>query len=122
MRKIPQRKDRKREKRSKDRRPKSKRRKDSAEVSQYYHSLALEIVKILPKKDMTFVNQKFFCVYCNMFYCVDFTGRSAYCHECHYKLGCLKLASGKQKLCDYCGRIVCQDTNNIFVKNAEAQA
>lgn len=104
MKKIPQRKQRKHTKRSKDRRSLNRRRKDKRIDNQYGREMIMEIVKMLPKKDMTYVNQKFFCVSCSMYYCVNFHGDSEYCRECHLNNCCLKTTNGKKKLCDFCER------------------
>lgn len=104
MRKVPERKQKKRLRRSKDRRPKSKRRKDSAEERQIKHELALLIIARIPRKKVEHANEKFLCMDCKLYYCVGFDGQDVFCRECHYRLGCLKLASGAVKQCNFCGK------------------
>jgi len=104
MQKIPERKQKKREKRSKDRRSKSRRRKESVEERKVINEMAWLIISRIPRKKVEHANKKFKCQCCTLFYCVGFDGVDVFCRECPYKLGCLKLASGATKKCNYCER------------------
>ncbi|KKQ13528.1 MAG: hypothetical protein US30_C0013G0063 [Candidatus Moranbacteria bacterium GW2011_GWF2_36_839] len=115
MRKVPERKQKKRERRSKDRRPKSKRRKDFAEERQIISDAARLIVSYLPRKEVKHANEKFLCTSCHLYYCVGFDGNDVFCRECHYRLGCLKLASGATNQCNYCeGKEVGSEESHVI--------
>lgn len=104
QRNVSERKLRKEKRKNKDRRSKSRRRKESAEERQIMSDAARLIVGYLPKKNLEHANEKFKCQCCTLFYCVGFDGVDVFCRECPFKLGCLKLASGATKKCNYCER------------------